>query len=316
MIKEHLLIRSPNTSRKAYSDAKIKATLTHYLAHPNLGGISNVSAFLNGSLSFSDNFYPLLGILPFHEFHSFSDLDALSEICDISIGSLNDLEFAVSSIVSQTISKGVIGLKDHSAYSSGLDFGPSDRSAAKKEFKSLISGNVFDKGAKILSDHMFHYLISLSIDLKLPVAIHTGYVQLSTHPKTNIRNFESILSSYPDARFDAYHLNYPYFDDFIALMKQFPNLWANCCWTHIVDQAYVIRFLESALTSIPSNHILGFGGDFVDLPESVIAHLDIAKDNIASVLTNAIQNKWISYDSAIEIANMWLNKNSADLYDI
>ena len=53
------------------------------------------------------------------------------------------------------------------------------------------------------------------------------------------------------------------FEDLLAVLKRFPNTWANCCWTHIIDAPATERFLQSALNSIPANHIFGFGGDSI-----------------------------------------------------
>jgi len=156
----------------------------------------------------------------------------------------------------------------------------------------------------------------LAVDRGLPVAVHTGQLAGPAHPKTNVKRFASILEAYPKVRFDLYHLNYPWFDDLVAVLKQFPNAWANCCWTHMIDPAGTVRFLQRALGAVPANHVFGFGGDFVNLPEPVCAHLDMARDNLASALAEAVACKWCSRQGALELARMWLFENPTAFYDV
>jgi predicted TIM-barrel fold metal-dependent hydrolase len=148
------------------------------------------------------------------------------------------------------------------------------------------------------------------------MAIHTGYLVGSADPKANVRHFASILAAYPEARFDLYHLNYPWFEDMVAILKRFPNTWANCCWTHVIDPCGTTRFLQSALGAIPANRIFGFGGDFAGLPEATIAHLAIARENITVALETAVGRHWCSRAAALDVARLWLYENPKTFYSI
>ncbi len=315
-VLQRIELRSSKTSRQAYQQARIEHTITHYLAHPSCGGLDNVAMFLNDSLSFDPGFHPLMGTLPLHEFFESKDIDNVSQICGVTIGSLEELASAIATLIDKVVLRGVVGLKDHSAFTRGLRFGCSNKLGAEEEFCRLMSGECFEHGARLLSDYLFHHIVRLSIDHGIPMVIHTGYLVGSADSKADIRHFVPILEAYPEARFDLYHLNYPWFEDMLAILKRFPNTWANCCWTHIVDAAGTERFLQSALSTIPANHIFGFGGDFKILPEPVIAHLDIAKDNIANVLWEAVNKKWCSKKTAIDIAYLWLYENPKRFYNV
>lgn len=315
-VRQRLELRSAKTSREAYRDARIEHTITHYLAHPSCGGLDNVGRYLDASLSFEPGFHPLLGTLPLHEFFNKTDMDNVGRQCGVAVGSLEELTSAVSTLVNESVSRGVVGLKDHSAYTRGLRYDPPDKSGAQREFQQLASGECFEDGARLLSDYLFHHIVQLSIDHGIPVAIHTGFLVGAADPKANLRHFVPILEAYPEARFDLYHLNYPWFEDLLAVLKRYPNTWANCCWTHIIDAPATERFLRSAMSTIPANRVFGFGGDFRVLPEPVVAHLEIAKDNIADVLQDMVNKKRCSRKTALEIASLWLYENPKDFYGV
>jgi len=313
-LRERLQGRSPDQSRRAFEQAGIRQVITHYLAHPNCGGLPSVAAFLTGQAPIAPPFHPLLGLLPFHEFFSRADLDAVSGIVQQDLGSLPALEQALGTLLEQAVARGAVGFKDHAAYSRGLAFGPPDRTAAEHELHQILNGIPFPAGARRLSDYLFHTLIRRTIDLGRPLAIHTGYLVGGADPKANVRHFTPILDAYPEARFDLYHLNYPWHEDLLAVLKQYPNTRANCCWAHIVDPAATRRFLESALGTLPAHRIFAFGGDFTDLPEATVAHLAMARTVVAEVLESARRRGWCSADDALDIARLWFHDNPAEFY--
>lgn len=315
-VRDRLRSRSPMASRAAYRQAGIKGTLTHYLAHPCCGGLENVADFLRGALSFEQGFYPLLGTLPLHEFCDRKEIETLSRISGSDVAKLDDLSSAIGILIEKAAKSGVVGLKDHAAYTRGLAFGPPDKSAAEAELSRLLSGESFVQGARRLSDYLFNQIVRRAIDLGLPIAIHTGLLVAGADPKANLRHFSTILEAYPQARFDLFHLNYPWLEDMLAVLKRFPNTWANCCWTQIIDPAATVRFLQSALGAIPANRIFGFGADFLTLPEPVLAHLAIARENIAEVLGKAVRKGWCSSATAGSIARLWLFENPRAFYGI
>jgi predicted TIM-barrel fold metal-dependent hydrolase len=315
-IQEQLNSRNCQMSMAAYGRAHITKTITHYLAHPSCGGLDNVASWLAGDLTFDAGFYPLLGTLPLHEFFGREDVERLEQVCNVAIASPEDLVEAIELLVDKAVQHGVVGLKDHAAYTRGLAFGPPDEAAAAAEMQRLLAGERFEQGARHLSDWIFHRIVQLAIDLQIPIAIHTGYLVGMAHPKANVQHLAPVLEAYPRARFDLYHLNYPWLEELFAVLKRFPNTWANCCWTHIIDPVATAQFLQRALATIPANHVIGFGGDFTNTPEPVVAHLEIALDNISMALEEAVTRGWCSGSMALDIAGLWLHGNAERLYGI
>ena len=303
-IHARLAARTPESSRKAYAEARIEKTLTDGVGHHVFGGIKRLPDFFGGRLTFDKNFHPLLNSTAMHDLRDRDGITTLEVASGKSIGSLDALCRAVEGLVARSVQCGIVALKDLSAYSRGIGFGAADKSGAERELKYLLAGEKLPWGSHALSDYVFHRLVQLSIEHKIPIALHTGN---PTDPdKTNVKLFVPILRTYPQARFDFFHLNYPWMEDLLAVLLQYPNTYANCCWTHIVDPIYTIQFLQRAAVALPATRVFGFGGDFVGLPEPVLAHLEIARDNIAIALGNLIRRNWCSRQAALELARMWL----------
>ncbi|MGC4153386.1 MAG: amidohydrolase family protein [Propionicimonas sp.] len=308
--------RNPEHSRQTFDRLGIRATLTHFLMMPHFGHYDTVRQFLAGSLTFEPGFWPQLGTLGLHQFHDRDQLLQVSELAGVEINDLDSLSEAIARIVAECVSRGVVGYKDHRAYTAGLAFGVPDRRAAEQQLAALLRGEQSAEGALALSDYLFDRLIQLAADLSLPVALHTGYKQKDVDRGASLQLMRPLLSRYPGVRFDVYHLNYPYLEDQLEVVKSHPNVYANCCWTHIIDPAYTVAFLKSAIGAIPANHIFGYGSDFAVLPEACVPHLELALGNIAEALAWAIRRRILSRSTALEIAQLWLHDNPAQVYGI
>ena len=318
-----LQTRSPESAKEAFRRAKIKAAIPHYLAHPFCGGVANIGSYFEGSLQFEDNFFPLLGTIPLHEFHRADDIRLLEPIAGMEIGSLETLIDAVEKIISKAVAQGVVGMKDHAAYSRGLSYGLPNRREAEKELQLLLTGFSSANGTDVipqtntLSDFVFHRIVQAAIEHGIPIALHSGMLAGGEIlPKGNLKNFTAILELYQEARFEIYHLNYPWIDEMYHVLRTYPNTFANCNWAQVIDPAATEEFLYRAVSSFPADRIIGFGGDYLDSAERQLGSLELSKNTIARALSRAVSADRISIGSAVEIASLWLYENPKTLYDL
>jgi len=61
--------------------------------------------------------------------------------------------------------------------------------------------------------------------------------------------------------------------------------------------------------TVPHTKIHGFGGDYSLVPELVAAHLTIAREVIASALTELVESGWLEEEEALHLAADWLFNN-------
>jgi hypothetical protein len=89
------------------------------------------------------------------------------------------------------------------------------------------------------------------------------------------------------------HGNWPYMGDVLFLAKNYPNVHLDLCWVHMIDPLYSRELLKRAVTTVSHTKIFGFGGDYFLSPGHSVAHLALAREVIASALTDLIESVWL-----------------------
>lgn len=206
------------------------------------------------------------------------------------------------------IDEGAVGIKMISQ-----SYSPPDRAKAVGIFDDLKRNP--DKklpGMNPLRDYLMEEILDIASDLKLVVAVHTGvWGDFRTlDPKYMI----SIFGRHPQTKFDMYHMGMPWVREAGLIGKNFPNVWLNLCWCHIVSPEMTCSGLNEYIDLVPVNKIIGFGGDYGKPVEKVYGHLLIARENIARVLGERVKRGLISKDEALEIAKKWFYDNPKKLY--
>jgi predicted TIM-barrel fold metal-dependent hydrolase len=214
-----------------------------------------------------------------------------------------------------------IAVKNQSAYARRLDYAQVSTEDAAPLFARYLkeAGSLDPAELKALQDHLFHYTVRKATEHKLPVKLHTGYYAGSggmplERVRQNAGDVCALLQAHRDARFDFFHIDYPYQDEIIALAKHYPNAWVDMCWTWIINPAASVRFLKEFLTAAPANKVLGFGGDMLPL-ELVPGHAAIARQGIAQALSELLEEGWIKETEVQPTAERILRQNAHELFD-
>jgi uncharacterized protein len=124
-----------------------------------------------------------------------------------------------------------------------------------------------------------------------------------------------LLFSYPKTRFDLFHGAYPYCGELATLAKNFQNVYLDMCWLHIISPAVSRRMLDEWIETVPSNKILGFGGDYLFV-EGVYGHAVMARENIASTLAAKVEDGYFTEEEALVVMRKLLRGNAAHLYNV
>jgi hypothetical protein len=84
-------------------------------------------------------------------------------------------------------------------------------------------------------------------------------------------------------------------------------------WMHIIDPAQARSALAEWLDLVPNTKIFGFGGDY-RFVEKVYGHLKLAKQNIARVLADKVDECAFSRAEASLVAQRLLFDNPNEFY--
>jgi hypothetical protein len=72
----------------------------------------------------------------------------------------------------------------------------------------------------------------------LPVQIHTGLQEGTGNVLANSDPLllTNLFLEYPRAKFDVFHAGYPFADSLLSLAKNFPNVFLDFSWVHIISR--------------------------------------------------------------------------------
>lgn len=146
------------------------------------------------------------------------------------------------------------------------------------------------------------------------VAVHSGVWGdfRQSHPCHLI----PLAQTYPENRFDLFHLGMPYVREAVMVGKMFPNVSLNLCWNTIVSPEQTVRMLDECLDLVPLNNLIVFGADYRIAVEKVYGHLLMAKEVVARVLAKRIDRGQMDLDEAARIAKLWFHDNAVQIYGL
>lgn len=214
--------------------------------------------------------------------------------------------------------RGCIALKNTIAYSRTLDFDTVDLPRARENYQRLYRGeNLTPDEILGLGNCIMHEIVKAAIAYEFPMQIHTGlhagngnYIMHS-----NPAQLAGLFLKYPQARFSILHGGYPYGGEFGTLGKGFPNVFLDMSWLHAISPLAARKCLDEWLDLVPVNKLFGFGGDYISV-EMAYGHSKIARENIALVLSQKVDQGEMTLSQAKSAAYGMLYKNPAAFFGL
>jgi hypothetical protein len=206
--------------------------------------------------------------------------------------------------------EGAVGLKMRSS-----PYPPATRADAHSLFEKLRTGEQTNVPGM---SPLFTFLLDGTLDLaakhNLVVAVHAG--MWGDFRQLDSQHLIPIVQRHPNTRFDLYHMGMPEVRQTGVIGKNFPNVWLNLCWCHIISQRMTVAALDEWLDMVPANKILAFGGDYGKPVEKVYGHLVMAREDIALVLARRVRDGPMTESQAVEVARRWFWDNPKELYGL
>ncbi len=165
-----------------------------------------------------------------------------------------------------------------------------------------------------LQDFVLHHLMRGADRARLPVQIHTGYLQ-GTRAQLDPGDpaaLQPLLHRYPGVPFVLLHGGYPWTSVCAALGKSFPNVYLDLSWLPQLSRTRAMSALHEILDTVPYNK-LTWGGDSHNIDQAAGA-LRLAKEVVATVLAERLARGWLTQEVAADIARRLLRDNALELY--
>lgn len=245
-----------------------------------------------------------------------SALAQVEQAVGSELSSLDLLIAAMKDAAFKAKSRGCIAIKNALAYGRKLYFSEVEKGDADMLFMRIYAGEKLSEPESILlSDYIMHETVKTAMELELPIQIHAGLHAGNGNYITNSNpvHLANLFMKYPKVRFDVFHGGYPYGSELATLAKNFPNVYANQCWLHAISPVTARNYLSEWLDTVPLSKIFGFGGDYISV-EQVYGHLKLAKENIARVLADKVEEGSMTLTYAHTAASRILYHNPARFY--
>ncbi len=267
-----------------------------------------------------DFFAPSIRFDRFVDIRDPLDLRRLEYDTDTAIQSLDDLIQALDMDVARQVEKGMVAIKSGLAYDRVIYYGEATHHEAEQAFNRLFrhpQERLSWEEAKPLQDYMMHQVIRRATEHGLPIQIHSGLQEGTGNVVTNSNptRLTNLFLRYPRACFDIFHAGYPYHSELATLAKNFPSVYADMSWMHIVSPWMAARILHEWLETIPVCKILGFGGDFT-IVEGAYAHSRLARQVICRVLAEKVEAGYCTEQEALAFGRMILRENARELFGL
>lgn len=249
-----------------------------------------------------------------------TEIEALGKTYGKPIHSFSDL-IKVLEEAFERASGATVGVKVSLAYMRDLHFNKVSEREAEEIFlniynqRSGMPGSVSFNEARPYQDFMLHKIIQLAARKELPVQIHTGLQEGNENVITNSNPtlLVNLFREYREVKFDIFHGSYPYTGELAVLAKNFPNVYIDMCWLHVISPFWARQALADWLDLVPCNKILGFGGDYLFV-EGVYGHSVIARQNILRVIKEKVEEGAFTESQAIQLAQRLLRDNALELF--
>ncbi len=265
-------------------------------------------------------FAPSIRYDHFVDIHSLLDVRKLEHDNGVLIHRVDDLVRALETDMHRKVREGMVAVKCGLAYDRTLYFGEATQHDAEQVFNRLFrcrDERLPWEEAKPLQDYMMHQVIEHAIEYGLPIQIHTGLQEGNGNVITNSNPtlLTNLFFQYPRARFDIFHCAYPYYAELAVLAKNFPNVYADMVWMYIVSPRAAANILHEWLEMIPVSKILGFGGDWITV-EGAYGHSRLARQTIARVLAEKVEDGYCTEAEAVSFGQMMLRENAKELFKL
>jgi uncharacterized protein len=238
----------------------------------------------------------------------------LMKISEIPSLALDDYLALVDNVLEIFKSRHAVCLKNTLAYSRTLYFEDVSYDDAVKIYNQKEPLDA--KGRKMLEDFVFHHIVKQSIKLQLPIQVHTGYLAGNNARLDNGQPMKllNVLMKYPKAKFILFHGGYPWTSDYVALGKNFSNVWLDIVWLPQISKTEAMRTFNEMLDCVPYNKYM-WGGDVTRI-DDVAGSLELAKEVVATVLAERVEKGWMTVDVAMDVERAIFQDNATEIFKL
>ncbi|MBB6735806.1 amidohydrolase family protein [Cohnella zeiphila] len=272
-----------------------------------------------------ERFRPILFLDFTFKLRTWKDIREVLNNAGMNAHSLSGYLDAVDALLHRYKREGMVATKLGHAYWRSLACSKPTFQEAEAVFNRLMGCTLEDGLSQLetvpLQDYLIHFIIQRSIAYELPIQIHTGHHETSVSsngnilPHSNVALLLPLLAEYEEADFVLLHCGFPYHSQYLSIVKNYPNVYADFTWIYVISPTAGKQILHQMIEMVPQTKIQGFGGDYNHI-EGTYAHLKLTRNLVADVLTEKVQEGALTEKEALTFADRIFRDNLIDLYKL
>jgi predicted TIM-barrel fold metal-dependent hydrolase len=223
----------------------------------------------------------------------FGDLDAFTDF--------------VSGLIAENVKNGSVCIKNAIAYDRTVNFKETEKDKAAKVFSSDASA----EDIRHFQDYLFLYICRVAAELDVPVQCHTG---LGCLDGTRAIGLNEIIEKNPETKFVLFHASFPWTNDVLALLHNYPNVYVDICWLPLLSPTAAVNTLHE-LIEVGTSDKICWGCDTWTSEESYGARLAV-NSVLTDVLDAKVSSGYLCANGAEQVARNILFNNAKTLYKL
>lgn len=209
--------------------------------------------------------------------------------------------------ISRRKASGAVALKSAVAYERGIDFEQATREQAATALKKGSGASPGE--VKAFQDYMFREICRLAGEKDIPFQVHTGLGQLD---RTNPMRLKPLVEEFDKTKFVIFHGGYPWIQDTMALLHNYPNVYPDLCWMPLLSMKAAEIALHQYIEVGLSDRVC-WGCDTWTGEESYGARLAFI-ELLNKVLGDKVDDRYLSERDAEILRSNFMYKNARSLY--
>ncbi|MGZ4160111.1 MAG: amidohydrolase family protein [Neobacillus sp.] len=270
-------------------------------------------------------FRPIMFLDYAYKLRTIKDVQVIERDSGEKVRTFREYLHAVDALLNKFVTQGMVATKLGHAYWRTLKTTKPTFHEAEQCFNRLHSSFIHEPMSQqesvVLQDYLIHHIIQCSIKYELPIQIHTGHHETSVSGNGNnitnskVSDLIPLLATYPDANFVLLHCGIPYHQEYLSIVKNYPNAYADFTWVYVISPTIAKQIMHQMIEMVPQNKIFGFGGDY-NFIEGTYAHQKLARKIVGDVLTEKVQDRMLIEKEAVEFAQRIFRDNLIELYKL
>ena len=245
------------------------------------------------------------------------DLEQLADATGVTVNSVQSLDTAMESLFERW-GPTAIAVKAQHAYNRSLAWIPRSRGEAERALQDYLHDpqGRSEESRFCLGDWCWAKGAELAGRHDLPFKLHTGYYAGNWHmvmDRIHASHLAELFRQYPGTRFVLMHIAHPYSDELTAMVKHFPNAYADLCWAWSINPRAAGLFVRRFLHEAPINKLFAFGGD-TRWPTSAAAYALQCRHWLSRALLAEVEEGYLSESEARSVASDVMRNNQYDCF--